>query len=132
MSTHQGADPSSPHEGHVPVPGARLYFRAVGSGPPLVVLHGGPDFNHAYLLPDLDRLADSFRLFYYDQRGRGRSARGVDPRDVTIESEVDDLDRIRQHLGVDAMVSKRARSKRGSTSRRGCGRTTTCSLRFGG
>ena len=47
---------------------------------PIVVLHGGPDFGHDYLLPDLDRLADVFRLVYYDQRGRGRSFSGEPTR----------------------------------------------------
>jgi proline iminopeptidase len=64
-----------------------------------VVLHGGPDFNHAYLLPDLDALASDFRLIYYDQRGRGKSSAGVAPQDVGIASEVDDLERLRAHLG---------------------------------
>jgi proline iminopeptidase len=41
------------------------YAREIGQGPSIIVLHGGPDFDHAYLLPDLDRLADSFRLIYY-------------------------------------------------------------------
>jgi hypothetical protein len=36
--------------------------------------HGGPDFDHSYLLPELDRLSDAFHLFYYDRRGRGCSA----------------------------------------------------------
>ena len=31
----------------------------------------------------MDRLAASFRLIYYDQRERGRSAEGVKPEDVT-------------------------------------------------
>ena len=79
-------------EGHLQVGPARLYCRVVGEGPPIVVLHGGPDFDHTYLLPELDRLADVCRLVYYDQRGRGRSAQGVDPEDVTIQSEVADLD----------------------------------------
>jgi proline iminopeptidase len=51
-------------------------------------------------LPDLDRLADSFRLIYYDQRGRGRSAGQVLPEEVTIASEMDDLDLVRQHFGL--------------------------------
>src|SRR6188474_110604 len=79
-------------EGHLQVGPARLYCRVVGEGPSIVVLHGGPDFDHTYLLPELDRLADVCRLVYYDQRGRGRSAQGVDPEDVTIQSEVADLD----------------------------------------
>jgi proline iminopeptidase len=89
------------HEGRLPVDGAQLYYRVVGEGPPIVVLHGGPDFDHWYLLPELDRLADSFRLIYYDQRGRGRSAEDVDPGDVTIESEIEDLDSVRRHFGFE-------------------------------
>ena len=77
---------------------ASLYSRDIGRGQPLIVLHGGPDFDTSYLLPDLDRLADFYRLLYYDQRGRGRSADGVRPEDVTIASDVDDLDKVRQHF----------------------------------
>jgi len=58
----------------------------------IVVLHGGPDFDHTYLLPDMDRLADSFRLIYYDQRGRGKSGDGVRAEDVTLASGIEDLD----------------------------------------
>jgi proline iminopeptidase len=95
---------ASVREGYGSVRGARLYFREVGSGPTLIVLHGGPDFNHNYLLPELDRLSRAFRLIYYDQRGRGKSSPGVVPEDVDIESEVDDLDRLRQHFGLDAIA----------------------------
>jgi proline iminopeptidase len=48
----------------------------------------------------MDRLADSFRLVYYDQRGRGGSADGVRADDVTLESELADLDAVRQHVGL--------------------------------
>lgn len=90
-------------ESYVPVSSGRLYVREIGSGTPLVVLHGGPDFNHNYLLPELDGLASAFRLLYYDQRGRGKSSLDVSPDDVTIESEVDDLDRLREHLGLNEL-----------------------------
>ena len=69
-----------------------------------MVLHGGPDFDHTYLLPELDRLADAMRLVYYDQRGRGRSAPGVAPADVTMESEVADVDTVRQALGLEEVA----------------------------
>ena len=75
-------------EGHVEVGPARLHCRVVGEGPTIVVLHGGPDFDHTYLLPELDRLAGAFRLVYYDQRGRGRSAEGVEPSDVSIAARI--------------------------------------------
>jgi proline iminopeptidase len=81
-----------------------LHFRAVGEGPPIVVLHGGPDFDHEYFVPEMDRLAESFRLVYYDQRGRGRSFEGPGPVDVTMESEVDDLDRVRAWFGFDSVA----------------------------
>jgi proline iminopeptidase len=81
-----------------------LYYRDVGAGHPIVVVHGGPDFDHFYFLPELDRLADSFHLLYYDQRGRGRSAKGVRPEDVTLASELDDLDRVRSQLGSESVA----------------------------
>ncbi len=91
-----------PEERRVPVGAASLYSRAIGQGPPVIVLHGGPDFDHRYLLPDLDRLSDRLRLIYYDQRGRGMSADGVRPEDVTLASDLDDIDRVRQSYGLGA------------------------------
>src|SRR5262245_57659660 len=41
---------STARETRVPVPGASLYARTIGQGRPTIVLHGGPDFDHAYLL----------------------------------------------------------------------------------
>jgi proline iminopeptidase len=95
---------TAPRDGYVPVDGAALYYRGTGRGHPVVVLHGGPDFDHTYLLPELDLLADSYRLIYYDQRGRGKSAEGVRPEDVTIRSEVEDIERLREHFGLDSIA----------------------------
>ena len=55
--------------------GASLYVNEIGpeGAPPVVVLHGGPAAHHEYLLPAFARLADRFRLVFYDQRGGGRS-----------------------------------------------------------
>ena len=83
----------------VEVDGGALFVRDIGGGLPIIVLHGGPDFDHAYLLPELDRLAGQFRLTFYDQRGRGRSFRGEGPDDITTTSEMDDLHRIRAWTG---------------------------------
>ena len=91
-------------ESRIPVQGAGLYCREVGRGTPVIVLHGGPDFDIAYLLPELDRLSEKFHLIYYDQRGRGRSADRVKPEDVMLESEMTDLDEVRQHFHLDKVV----------------------------
>ena len=92
----------APRDSRIPVGNASLYSRDIGQGLPIIVLHGGPDFDHGYLLPDLDRLADAFRLIYYDQRGRGRSAEKVQPEDVTLTSDIDDVDKVRQHYQLES------------------------------
>jgi proline iminopeptidase len=93
---------TDPVEARIAVGNTSLYARTIGRGPPVIVLHGGPDFDIAYLLPDLDRLKDTFRLVYYDQRGRGKSATGVRAEDVTLASDIEDLDTVRQYLKLDA------------------------------
>lgn len=85
-----------PIENALHVRGANLYFRTIGEGKPVFLLHGGPDFDHTYLLPSMDGLARFCRLIYYDQRGRGRS--GGEAGDVTIETELLDLDELRKHF----------------------------------
>jgi proline iminopeptidase len=85
----------------VAVENAELYFRETGRGQPVFELHGGPDFDHSSLLPEMDRLSDSMRMIYYDQRGRGRSARDVQPEDVSVESEIRDLERLREYFELE-------------------------------
>src|SRR5215216_257189 len=104
MRTHLLPDQPVPREGYIPVEKAQLYYREIGQGQPIVVLHGGPDFDSNYLLPDLDRLSDSFRLIYYDQRGRGRSAENVRAEDVTIHSEIQDLESLRRYFKMESLA----------------------------
>lgn len=74
--------------------GISIHERRVGSGPPVVVLHGGPGAHHDYLLPGFDALADRRLLIYYDQRGGGRSPVG---REVPVgwQDHVADLEALR-------------------------------------
>lgn len=71
-----------------------LFERRAGSGPEVVVLHGGPGAQHDYLLPGFDLLANGRTLIYYDQRGGGRSPVA---RDVPVgwREHVDDLEALR-------------------------------------
>lgn len=91
-------------QGYAPAAGVELYYRDVGEGQPIVVAHGGPDFDHTYLLPDLDRLASGYRLVYYDQRGRGRSRGKPDLDHLSIEQYVEDLEALRRHLGLERIA----------------------------
>ncbi len=80
-----------------------LFTRQVGSGPLVVVLHGGPGASHDYLLPQYDLLATRRSLFYYDQRGGGQSPV---PRDTPVgwQEHVADLEGIRAQLGLDRLT----------------------------
>jgi pimeloyl-ACP methyl ester carboxylesterase len=71
------------------VNGARLFFDTVGSSlavetdrmaerPALVVLHGGPGFDHSLMRPYFDRFADTHQVIYLDHRGNGRSGGDID------------------------------------------------------
>ena len=85
------------------VRGVSLYETRVGSGPPVVVLHGGPGASHDYLRPGFDRLAQGRTLVYYDQRGGGRSPVG---RDVPVgwQEHVADLDALREAWGLERLA----------------------------
>jgi len=88
------------------VEGARLFTLTVGDGPdPLVMLHGGPGASHDYLRPQLDALAEPGRrrLFYYDQRGSGRSALDAGVRPGGWQAHVADLEAVREHLERDRL-----------------------------
>jgi len=87
----------------VRVPGADLFVRRIGSGPPVVVLHGGPGADHEYLRPGFDALADGREVLYYDQRGGGRSPV---PRDVPVGwiEQVADLEALRRHWGLEQLT----------------------------
>lgn len=95
---------ASAHEGYAAVENAKLYYREVGEGPPIIIVHGGPDFDHGYLLPDMDRLADGYRLIYYDQRGRGKTIGRPRPEELTVRRSVEDLEGLRRHLRLEPVA----------------------------
>lgn len=80
-----------------------LFTRQVGSGPLVVVLHGGPGAHHDYLLPQYDLLARGRALLYYDQRGGGQSPV---PRDTPLgwQEHVADLHALRERLGLERLT----------------------------
>ena len=79
-----------------------LYWCRYGpaGAPQLVVLHGGPGADHAYLLPQMLALAGRYDCLYYDQRGGGRS-KTDDRTPITWRTQVDDLHRVVGELGAD-------------------------------
>jgi pimeloyl-ACP methyl ester carboxylesterase len=66
--------------------GTPIAYRRVGTGPPVVVLHGGLGSWQSWLAV-AERLADRFELFLLDRRGRGASGDGTPPHALAREIE---------------------------------------------
>jgi len=86
-------------EGYLEGCGSILYYESIGSGSPLIVLHGGPGSSHQYFLPHLLPLARHHRLIFLDERGSGRSQRLADPSGYTLEAMSCDVNALRDSLG---------------------------------
>src|SRR5881296_3433089 len=80
--------------------GYNLNVEEVGSGFPVIVLHGGPGLDHTSFRPYLDPLGDEFRLLYVDERGQGRSER-VDPAPLSLDVFARDVDLLADALELE-------------------------------
>ena len=67
--------------------------------PTLVLLHGGPGYDHSGFKPLFSRLADIAQIVYYDHRGHGRSDR-CPPEEWTLDTFADDIVRLCDALGI--------------------------------
>jgi len=77
----------------VTVPGADLWTVTSGSGPPLVLAHGGPGM-WDYMGPVAEMVEDLVTVHRYDQRGSGRSV--ADPP-YHLADFIGDLEVLREH-----------------------------------
>lgn len=87
------------------VEGASVVVEAdrIREKPIAFLLHGGPGADHTSYKPTFSALADRLQLVYIDHRGQGRSARG-NPSSYTLDNNVEDLEALRQYLGLDSIV----------------------------
>ena len=87
-------------EGFIDANGVLIYYKIIGRGAPLMVVHGGPGASHDYLLPGLLPLARTNKLVFIDERGSGRSEKLEDASQYTVENMVDDVEAVRQALNL--------------------------------
>jgi len=76
-----------------------LFYREIGEGEPLIVLHGGPGSDHTYLRC-FEVLANTVRLVFVDQRGHGRSD-SAQSESITFEALRRDIDELADALGLE-------------------------------
>ncbi|MFG2353615.1 alpha/beta fold hydrolase [Streptomyces sp. NPDC048521] len=81
--------------------GTELAYHVLGDGPPVVCLPGGPA-DSAYLA-DLGGLSAHRQVIRLDLRGTGRSATPQDTASYRCDRLVDDVEALREHLGLDRM-----------------------------
>jgi proline iminopeptidase len=87
-------------EGFVDANGVMIYYKTVGRGAPLLIVHGGPGESHDYFLPYLLPLARTNKLIFIDERGSGKSSKLDDPTYYTVENMVEDIEAVRVALGL--------------------------------
>jgi pimeloyl-ACP methyl ester carboxylesterase len=98
---------------YIHVNGARLYFDVEGAGlvpdgprmrekPTLLLLHGGPGFDHSMFKPAFSALADIAQLIYYDHRGQGRSDGA--PNTLNLAQWGDDVKGLCDALGIEKPI----------------------------
>lgn len=92
--------PAANHSGRVPINGVQIWYAEFGSGPPVILLHGGMA-NSDYWGAQVVALSRNHRVIVIDSRGHGRSTR--DARPYSYELMTDDV------IGVmDALHVRRA------------------------
>jgi pimeloyl-ACP methyl ester carboxylesterase len=88
-------------EHSVAVPGGTIYYRTQGSGPPLVLIGGGPS-NADTLAALAGQLAADHTVITYDRRGYSRSRLADPSQPASIAVHANDVRHIVEDLGAGA------------------------------
>ena len=80
--------------------GAVAEWEAIGEGPPLLWIEGGPGLPAHLARPDVGLVADRFRAHLVNAPGCGRSSRPSAPEGWDLDSHVRYFDGVRRALGL--------------------------------
>lgn len=86
----------------VSVDGGNLFYDRHGSGPPVVLIHGGWQDSTAWR-GQVEHFADQYDVITYDIRGHGQSG-PTDTDHYSVELFVDDLETLLVELGVERPI----------------------------
>lgn len=98
--------PDYPFQSHyLTLSGHRLHYLDEGSGPPVVMVHGNPNWTY-YWRKLIPALSDRFRCLAIDHIGCGLSDKPDNSRyDYTLSQRISDLETWLDHLGVTENIS---------------------------
>ena len=99
-------------------PDISLHYDVYGKGRPVIIVHGGPGIPYAKPWKGFRSLEDSYKFYYYHQRGAGKSTRPIQrfesknyPKNVTkleqtlgIGAQIADIERIRRILNEEKIL----------------------------
>jgi proline iminopeptidase len=92
-------------EGSIPRDGLTLYFRAEGSGKPIVFLSGGPGLEVDYMKAAAEVFPREYQRVFLEQRGTGRSRPAkLAAEQMTLRLMVEDLEALRGRLKLDRLL----------------------------
>ena len=92
-------------EGVLSINDSPIFFRQYGDvGPNVVVIHGGPGWDHTYLLPIADEFQVICKLTYFDIRACGQSGSPDDITKLTVDHVVDDLALLLDELNIQKVM----------------------------
>ncbi len=95
---HRGVAQNTEHL--LQINSTEINVRVIGKGAPVMVVHGGPGLNHTYFLPHLQKLADTHKLIFIDQRSCGNSAEILDSAQMTLDWLIRDMEVVRSELNL--------------------------------
>lgn len=90
-------------EGYVSSLGDSIYYKSIGEGDPIIIVHGGPVLDHQYLYDHILPLAQDYQLIFYDQRACGKSQLAIPKERMSFEALTADIEAIRQYFGYQSI-----------------------------
>jgi len=81
-----------------------LFTKKIGSGDPVLFLHGGPGLFHDYLVQPFKQLSSNHELIFFDQRGSGASSALNPNQPICINDFVADIEALRQALNFSTIT----------------------------
>jgi proline iminopeptidase len=79
----------------------RIYYEIEGSGPPVLIVPGGPGASHTHYHPWFSALADKHTVIYFDPLGTGASDRLNGDTKYSVQGYAADIEILRQGLGFE-------------------------------